>query len=76
MLDSLNRIQEQPKEIWSVKLADRICNLHAPPYYWSNEKKQQYQKEAKLIHRKLQAGNKYLADRLAEKIIQYDRFIQ
>ena len=33
MLDSLRRIKQQPKEVWAVKMADRICNLYAPPYY-------------------------------------------
>lgn len=37
--DSLFRIKQQPKEIWLVKLGDRITNLYHPPYYWSDEKK-------------------------------------
>ena len=31
--DSLERIKLQPKEIWMVKLADRITNLQPPPSY-------------------------------------------
>ena len=34
MLDSLERIKQQPKEVWAVKMADRISNLYAPPYYF------------------------------------------
>ena len=49
MLDSLSRIKQEPKEVWAVKMADRICNLNAPPYYWTNDKKIYYQKEAQLI---------------------------
>jgi len=30
--DSLNRIQDQPHEVWMVKLADRISNLQPPPH--------------------------------------------
>jgi (p)ppGpp synthase/HD superfamily hydrolase len=75
MLDSLKRIKQQPKEIWAVKMADRICNLNAPPFYWDNGKKQEYLNEAWLIHGELQEGCKYLADRLAAKIKDYKKFI-
>src|SRR5262245_9451528 len=30
MADSLRRIREQPREVWMVKLADRITNLQKP----------------------------------------------
>lgn len=75
MLDSLSRIKQQPKEVWAVKIADRICNLYAPPYYWTNEKKIKYRKEAQLIYNHLKDGNKYLADRLERKINDYDKFL-
>ncbi|MBO9700077.1 MAG: bifunctional (p)ppGpp synthetase/guanosine-3',5'-bis(diphosphate) 3'-pyrophosphohydrolase [Sporocytophaga sp.] len=75
MLDSLRRIKEQPKEIWAIKMADRIANLYAPPFYWTNEKKKEYIEEARLIHDELQAGNNYLGTRLANKIIEYQKFI-
>ncbi|GAL87262.1 metal dependent phosphohydrolase [Sporocytophaga myxococcoides] len=75
MLDSLNRIKEQPKEIWAIKMADRISNLYAPPFYWTNEKKKEYLEEARLIHNELQAGNNYLGMRLANKITEYQKFI-
>ncbi|MGB0868461.1 MAG: bifunctional (p)ppGpp synthetase/guanosine-3',5'-bis(diphosphate) 3'-pyrophosphohydrolase [Flavobacteriales bacterium] len=74
MLDSLNRIKKQPKEVWAVKMADRICNLYAPPYSWSKERKEKYLKEARLIHRALKDGNKYLANRLEEKINEYSKY--
>ena len=74
MLDSLNRIKEQPKEIQAVKMADRICNLYAPPFYWNKERKINYQKEAQLIHRELKEGNKYLAERLEKKINDYAKY--
>ena len=76
MLDSLSRIKQQPKAIWAVKMADRICNLYAPPYYWTNEKKIRYKKEAQLIYDELKDGNKYLAKRLEKKISDYDQFIE
>lgn len=75
MLDSLSRIKKQPKEVWAVKMADRICNLYAPPYYWDNKRKIAYQKEAQLIHRSLKEGNSYLAERLAGKIRDYAKYL-
>jgi len=75
MRDSLDRIKKQPKEIWAVKLADRICNLSPPPHHWTKEKRQAYLKEAQLIHRELKDGNSYLAERLANKIIAYKEFV-
>jgi (p)ppGpp synthase/HD superfamily hydrolase len=71
MIDSLERIKAQPKEVWAVKIADRICNLYAPPYYWNESKKAKYLEEAKIIHDYLKEGNDYLAKRLSEKIEAY-----
>jgi len=75
MLDSLKRIKEQPKEIWAVKLADRIVNLYEPPYYWDNGKKMKYIDEAQIILKELKEGNTYLAKRLQDKIERYHRFL-
>jgi (p)ppGpp synthase/HD superfamily hydrolase len=72
--DSLQRIKQQPREVWAVKLADRICNLSAPPFYWPKEKIIQYQNEARLILDTLREGNAYLAARLESKIAAYDRY--
>lgn len=71
MADSLNRIKAQPKEVWAVKMADRICNLYAPPYFWKQAKKEKYLEEAKVIYEHLKEGNDYLAQRLSEKIEAY-----
>jgi (p)ppGpp synthase/HD superfamily hydrolase len=75
MIDSLRRIKAQPKEVWAVKLADRIANLYEPPYYWTDEKKLKYIEEAKLIHAELKDGNAYLAKRLKQRIVDYHRFL-
>lgn len=75
MLDSLNRIKQQPIEVWAVKMADRICNLYEPPYYWNDEKKLKYIEEAEIIHKELKDGNEYLAERLKNKIKEYYRFL-
>ncbi|HJT72393.1 MAG TPA: hypothetical protein VJ720_00205 [Chitinophaga sp.] len=75
MADSLRRIKQQPKEIWAVKMADRICNLYKPPHYWDNEKKLKYMGEAEEIHAQLNEANAYLANRLLNKIQQYKRYL-
>ena len=46
MADSLRRIQAQRREVWVVKLADRITNLQTPPAHWSTEKIARYHAEA------------------------------
>jgi (p)ppGpp synthase/HD superfamily hydrolase len=75
MTDSLERIRQQPKEIWMVKLADRITNLQPPPTHWDNEKINKYKSEAELILETLGSSNKHLADRLKNKILEYRRFL-
>jgi (p)ppGpp synthase/HD superfamily hydrolase len=71
MADSLARIQQQPAAIWKVKLADRICNLQAPPHYWSRDKALRYQEEARDILAALGAASPVLAARLASRIDAY-----
>ena len=73
--DSVKRIKQLSREIWSVKLADRITNLMPPPATWSNEKIKQYIDDSKMILRELQAGNIYLANRLVDKIKEYSQYL-
>lgn len=72
--DSLRRIKKEPKEIWMVKLCDRIANLQPPPSHWSTEKAAAYREEAKTILQALKTADPYLADRLARKITAYKTF--
>jgi (p)ppGpp synthase/HD superfamily hydrolase len=74
MQDSIDRIKEMQKEVWAVKLADRITNLQKPPARWSLKKKKAYQSEAKLILEELGKGNEYLAKRLEAKINEYEAY--
>jgi len=74
MEDSIIRIKNQPKEVWMVKLCDRITNLQQPPNYWDKEKISYYQYEAQFILEQLGGANQLLADRLAMKIAAYDRY--
>ncbi|GAA4152264.1 HD domain-containing protein [Chryseobacterium ginsenosidimutans] len=73
MMDSLQRIKEQPKEVWAVKLADRITNLQRPPYFWKEEKIKKYKVEAQIILEELRGGNEYLENRLEKKIQTYNQ---
>ncbi|MBT6811723.1 MAG: bifunctional (p)ppGpp synthetase/guanosine-3',5'-bis(diphosphate) 3'-pyrophosphohydrolase [Anaerolineae bacterium] len=74
MNDSLERIQKQPKEVWMVKLADRITNLAPPPHYWDMKKKKCYQLEALEIHKILSEASNYLTERLFRKINEYEMY--
>ncbi|KIX15332.1 HD domain-containing protein [Dethiosulfatarculus sandiegensis] len=75
MKDSLDRIQRQPREVWMVKLADRITNLQTPPGHWSMDKIAAYHDEAKLILTCLRPANEFLGTRLEKKIEAYTRFV-
>lgn len=68
MADSLKRIKEQPKEIWMVKLADRIVNLQPPPSGWTYIKAKKYRLQAIEIHDALKDASVFLASRLKRKI--------
>ena len=74
MLDSLERIKKQPKEIWVVKMADRVSNLGEPPLHWSKEKITAYKNEAKTILDYFKSANKKMAERLIQKIDEYERY--
>lgn len=71
MQDSLARIKQQPREVWMVKLADRITNLQPPPGHWSSEKVERYREEGKLILSELGHASPYLSERLNGKLRLY-----
>jgi (p)ppGpp synthase/HD superfamily hydrolase len=73
--DSLQRIVKQPKEVWMVKMADRITNLQSPPPHWDKEKIREYREEALLIYENLREGSLLLAERLKLMIDNYERFM-
>jgi (p)ppGpp synthase/HD superfamily hydrolase len=72
MPDALARIRQQPREIWVVKLADRITNLEPAPPDWSPDKRRAYLEEARVIHSALAEASAFLARRLAEKMTSYE----
>lgn len=75
MSDSLLRIQHQPKEVWLVKLGDRISNLGKPPHYWKPEKVAAYRDEAIQIHQALGEASLLLGDRLRVRIDAYGEYL-
>lgn len=74
MPDSLKRIKEQPKEIWMVKMADRIVNLAPPPVHWTKEKISAYRDEALVIYEALKDADDKLSARLLQKIEDYTSY--
>lgn len=71
MADSLRRIQAEPREVWMVKLADRISNLQPPPAHWTPAKIAAYRVEALAIADTLGAASPHLHARLRAKIADY-----
>ena len=75
MSDSIERIKKQPKEIWMVKLCDRITNLQPPPKHWDKNKIAGYQSEAKFILEQLGSASQFLSNRLNDKISNYSQYL-
>lgn len=73
--ESLRRVRLQPREVWMVKMADRITNLYPPPALWSAERKISYREEAMEICNSLELANTSLAARLRERIREYAAYI-
>jgi (p)ppGpp synthase/HD superfamily hydrolase len=74
--DSVMRIMKMPKEIWMVKLSDRIANLQKPPSSWDKDKIEKYHDDAVFIYESLHEADKYLADRLQQKIKEYEYYFK
>lgn len=74
MRDSLRRIRVQPREVWLVKLADRITNLEPPPADWPLEKRRRYLEEAKEILAELGSASPALSRRFEQKLEEYRAF--
>ena len=73
--DSLARIRACPREVWIVKLADRITNLHPPPASWDGDKRRRYQDEARRIHAALASAHRLLGARLEAMIDGYGAYL-
>ncbi len=75
MKDSLKRLKERQVCVALVKLADRITNLDRPPRHWNEAKKRKYLEEARMILEQLGYAHGYLAQKLADKIEAYARYM-
>jgi len=74
MADALRRIALSPREVWVVKLADRITNLEPPPPQWSVEKRRAYRDEAAVILSTLREAHSGLAARFEQKLREYEKY--
>ena len=74
MADSLRRIRAQPREIWIVKLADRITNLATPPRQWGRDKCARYRIEGLAIADALGSACAPLDARLRARADAYAAF--
>jgi len=60
MQDSLDRVKMMRKEVWAVKMADRITNLQKPPAYWTEEKKAESARRLRLFYESWRRGMDFL----------------
>lgn len=74
MADSLERIRRQPREVWMVKLADRVANLEPPPAHWSLDKRREYLAETALIGQVLRGASPHLEARLDRCVAAYEAY--
>ncbi len=74
--DNMERLLAQPYEIQMIKLADRINNLCVEPEFWDEDEIESYIKDSKLIYSCLKNSNVYLADRLNEKIKEFEKYLE
>ncbi|WPL13533.1 hypothetical protein Thiosp_03337 [Thiorhodovibrio litoralis] len=58
-----------------VKLCDRITNLQPPPRHWDKIKIENYKNEAGFILDRLGEASPFLADRLSNKIANYEQYL-
>ncbi len=74
---SLQTILTQPKEIWAVKLSDRIANLQQSIFLtdqkWNQSYKEYYREESILINQVLGKSSVYLSQKLSNLISIYNR---
>jgi (p)ppGpp synthase/HD superfamily hydrolase len=71
LTDSLAKIRQCRKEVWAVKLADRITNLQKPPKRWSKSHITEFYYDSVQVLEALREGSEYLAKRLETKIEEY-----
>lgn len=74
---SLQKISVLPKEVWIVKLADRIANLQQTLFLyegkWTQDYREYYKEESILISQTLGDASPYLQQKLSVLINSYKR---
>jgi len=75
MAECLTRLRLQRREIWMVKLADRITNLQRPPRHWKPDRIRDYRRESGVILEALAGASPFLAERLRVKLTEYADFV-
>ena len=75
MTECLGRIRLQPREIWMVKMADRITNLQPPPGHWKPNRIRDYHRESGVILEALAGASPFLAERFGSKLRDYADFV-
>ncbi|MDX9903132.1 MAG: HD domain-containing protein [Bacteroidales bacterium] len=76
LTDSLAKIRQCRKEVWAVKLADRITNLQSPPKRWSKTHISEFYYDSMQVLEALRGGNEFLEKRLETKIEEYSRYLE
>ena len=66
--DALIRIKKMPKEVWIVKMADRLFNLRDKVPFWSKEKQDAYLFDAEKIYNSLSSASDLMANSLKNAI--------
>ena len=74
--DNMQRLLAQPKEIQMIKLADRINNLCIEPEFWDDDEIEGYIRDSKSIYNYLKDSNVYLAKRLNDKILEFEKYLE
>jgi (p)ppGpp synthase/HD superfamily hydrolase len=75
MPECLGRIRLQRREIWMVKMADRVTNLQPPPRHWKPNRIRDYHRESGVILEALADASPFLAERLTRKLKDYADFV-
>ena len=71
----LQKIKQEIREIWVVKICDRIVNLQVPPASWSQEKIRNYLDSSTQIWKELQTDLP-VSERLNDKILNYSQWVK
>lgn len=74
MPDSLRRIRECRREVWLVKLADRVANTNVVPVHFGTDWIRGYIPESALVLRELGEASERLGRRLRDNISRWEAY--